>query len=218
MQLSWTDTNSNPNEEETVIYRTDNHDGAYMAPIAAVGPNVTSYVDLYPATHYGYGAYYYKVLTRRRTAFDSKMSAMATANLGNARISVQRWWWKPYHFYNVGTWGPGGYVEIWNYFRIVNTPDFHFGAPPLQGLYLCHWDWQKYFLSLDAGCETAYSNGQIGWVVTTPVEGTTRLYRLYNASNGDHFYTTNPSEAFTDAVFFGYTWDSWWTAYVWTDL
>ena len=55
--VSWTDTNTNPNEGGTEIHRSTSQNGTY-ALVGTVGPNVTSYTDtgLTPNTTYWYKA------------------------------------------------------------------------------------------------------------------------------------------------------------------
>jgi hypothetical protein len=74
-----------------------------------------------------------------------------------------------------------------------------------------------HFYTTDSGCEGAQgakNEGSLGYIATSALCGSTPLYRLYDATNGDHFYTVSASESAT-AQSNGYVLES--TAgYVWT--
>ena len=74
-----------------------------------------------------------------------------------------------------------------------------------------------HFYTTDSGCEGAAgakNEGSLGYIATSAVCGSTPLYRLYDGTNGDHFYTVSASES-ASAQQQGYILES--TAgYVWT--
>jgi hypothetical protein len=65
-------------------------------------------------------------------------------------------------------------------------------------------------------CEgaSATNEGSMGWIASGPVCGSVPLYRLYNATNGDHFYTTSSAEE-SGAEAGGYVFE-FIAGYVWT--
>jgi hypothetical protein len=64
----------------------------------------------------------------------------------------------------------------------------------LVPLYRCVSASGAHLYTTDPGCEGETSEGSMGWIATGPSCGAVPLYRLYNASTGDHLYTTSSAE------------------------
>jgi hypothetical protein len=53
---------------------------------------------------------------------------------------------------------------------------------------------RDHFLAVSRTCGGIVVEAWLGAIATRELSGTTPLYRLYNRSNGDHFYTISSSE------------------------
>jgi hypothetical protein len=107
------------------------------------------------------------------------------------------------HFYTTAPWeGDGWYnIEAYNYYYVRAAND----EPALTPWYRClAW---KHFYTADAN-ECTNAGGHIeavmGYIGTYPAWNRTPLYRMYNANNGDFFYTTDFNERLSATVY-GYT-------------
>jgi hypothetical protein len=95
----------------------------------------------------------------------------------------------------------GYYPEGVNYFYVLAQP-----AADHTGLYRCYVQWSgDHMLSTDPNCEGTVNEGLLGQIATTQVAGTVPLYRLYNPSNRDHFYTVDANERQYAMWYYGYT-------------
>jgi len=101
----------------------------------------------------------------------------------------------------------GFQLEYSNYFQLYTGP--HAG---LTGFYRCYGAGTSggfHFYTQDAGCEGVPMNeGNMGYIATGEgTAGSVPLYRLYLASNGDHFYTTSAAERDNAVASFGYLYE-----------
>jgi hypothetical protein len=121
------------------------------------------------------------------------------------------------HFYTA-TRGEGaalGYnEEAANYFYLSSAP-----APGLVPLHRCLMNYGKHFYTTAPNCEgvtPGTEEGTLGYLSTTPQCGAVPLFRSYNPSSNDHFYTTDPAEharathggGWNDEGITGYVWPS----------
>jgi hypothetical protein len=102
-------------------------------------------------------------------------------------------------------------VEAYKYYWLYAAPQS--GLVPF---YRCLLMSGFHFYTTDMNCEGAAgakNEGMLGYIATSAVCGSTALYRLYDGTNGDHFYTTSAAES-SSAQANGYVLES--TAgYVW---
>ncbi len=84
----------------------------------------------------------------------------------------------------------------------------------LVPLYRCVAASGGHLYTTDPGCEGETVEGAMGWIATGAACGATPLYRLYDASSGDHLYTTSSAEV-TSAEAGGYVLQAS-PGYVWT--
>ena len=95
------------------------------------------------------------------------------------------------HFYTTSlaeAMSPGFVVEIQNYFRVYAAE--HPGLVPLNR---CVTACGKHLYTTSATCEGTTFEGTLGWISPNDSAGTA-LYRAFNPSNCDHFYTTSVTE------------------------
>ncbi len=87
----------------------------------------------------------------------------------------------------------GWSLELADYFQLY-TED----APGLRPLFRCHHGaLDVYLLTTSRSCESwgaGSRQAEMGFIATSAIEGTTELFRLYNPTNEDHFYTTGSHE------------------------
>ena len=97
----------------------------------------------------------------------------------------------------------GYYSEGYPYFYLLQSP-----AGSHVPLYRCWSSWVPqtgdHFLSTDPGCEGSTYEGVMGHIATWQVAGSVPLYRMYNSSLQDTFYTVDWSEADYAANWYGY--------------
>ena len=69
-------------------------------------------------------------------------------------------------------------------------------APGLAPFYRCAMDYGKHFYTTASNCETGLGRveGVLGYIASSPVCGAVPLYRVYQGSSNDHFYTTSVAE------------------------
>ncbi len=104
-------------------------------------------------------------------------------------------------------------------YRVENYSAYYLHAASLPGLlpfYRCLMDYGKHFYTTASNCEDlspGHVESVMGYIATTPVCGAVALYRSWNPSNGDHFYTTSYSEhlsslagGYRDEGISGYVW------------
>ena len=84
-------------------------------------------------------------------------------------------------------------VEQENYFQLYTE-----STTGLAALYRCHEEeLDVYLLTTEADCGDwgpAAREGELGYLATSEIEGTTELFHLYNDRNDDHFYTISAVE------------------------
>jgi hypothetical protein len=91
-------------------------------------------------------------------------------------------------------------LEAQNYFRVYAQP-----VPGTRPLFLCRKGNGKRFLTSDTACENAGGQErQLGYWSPTELCGAIPLYRLYQESSQNHFYTTNAGERDNAANNLGY--------------
>jgi hypothetical protein len=81
-------------------------------------------------------------------------------------------------------------------------------------LYRCVSSAGAHLYTTDPACEGEKVEGTMGWIATGPTCGAVPLYRLSNATSGDHLYTTSMAEA-SSAQSSGYVMEAS-PGYVWT--
>jgi hypothetical protein len=74
----------------------------------------------------------------------------------------------------------------------------------LAAFYRCRTSTGSHLYTTDPGCEGQTSEGVMGWIGTSATCGGVPLYRLDDATTGDHLYTTSSAEA-ASAQSGGYT-------------
>lgn len=120
------------------------------------------------------------------------------------------------HFYTTtrGEGLPLGYhEEAAEYFHLSSSP-----APGLVPLHRCLMSYGKHFYTTAPGCEgvtPGTEEGTLGYLSPTPRCGAVPLFRSYNPSSQDHFYTTDPAEHARATHGGGWN-DEGVTGYVWT--
>jgi len=87
-------------------------------------------------------------------------------------------------------------------------------APALTQFYRCLSS-GKHFYTTASNCEGQTVEGPMGWNATSATCGATPLYRLYDATNNDHFYTTSAAERDSAVSGGAYVFESI-IGYVWT--
>jgi hypothetical protein len=82
-------------------------------------------------------------------------------------------------------------LEYANYYYLYSAT-----APGLAPFYRCIMDYGKHFYTTASNCETGLGRveGVLGYIASSPVCGAIPLYRVYQVSSGDHFYTTSADE------------------------
>jgi len=94
-------------------------------------------------------------------------------------------------------------------YRVEQTDAWRFARtnqPGTAAFYRCNRN-GAHLYTIDSNCEgfgRSALESQIGYVFSNQTAGTTPLYRLYNRTNGDHFYTTNAAEAANAVANVGY--------------
>ena len=85
-------------------------------------------------------------------------------------------------------------------FRVEYSPYYYLYSNSASGLvpfYRCIMNYGKHFYTTASNCE-GLSPGRVesvmGYIAPSPVCGAVPLYRTYNGSNNDHFYTTSAAE------------------------
>lgn len=98
----------------------------------------------------------------------------------------------------------GFVLENANFFQLYSGP--HAGLVPF---YRCYAPGGFHFYTQDPGCEGVPVNeGVLGHIATAEgTAGSVPLYRLYLASNGDHFFTTSAAERDNAVNVFGYLYE-----------
>jgi subtilisin family serine protease len=106
------------------------------------------------------------------------------------------------HMYGVDPWEAYGWyhLEFQNYFWLNNAGDGNHSA-----FYRCYNMWTgDHFMSTDPGCEGYTNEYLLGYIANWQVAGTTPLYRLYQPSTGNTFYTTDYWEGQNAQWYLGY--------------
>jgi hypothetical protein len=107
------------------------------------------------------------------------------------------------HFYTTNRAEAGccGFtVEFENFFYLYGAM-----VPGTAPLYRCYSGAQgRHLLTPDAGCEGFAREGIIGFVGTSAACGAVPLYRLYNPTSRDNFYTTSAAERDNAVAMYGY--------------
>jgi hypothetical protein len=108
----------------------------------------------------------------------------------------------------------GFVLEAANFFQLYTGP--HAGLAPFYRCYGAGNDGSFHFYTQDPGCEGVPVNeGALGYIATAEgTAGSVPLYRLYLASNGDHFFTTSAAERDNAVASFGYLYEGV-AGYVW---
>ncbi len=102
------------------------------------------------------------------------------------------------------------HVEAMSYFHIYASPG---GA--LRPVFLCRKPNGRYLITSRTDCEIGVApTATLGYWSATETCGAVPLYRLYNASAGDHFYTLNATERDNAVAMYGYASEGI-AAYVW---
>ena len=88
-------------------------------------------------------------------------------------------------------------------------------GPGLVPMYRCALG-QYNLLTSVPSCEAWHMSpaALLGYAASSNIQATTRLYRMYNPSSGDHFYTTNAIEFAYAKANYGY-WDEGVPFFVW---
>jgi hypothetical protein len=108
----------------------------------------------------------------------------------------------------------GFILESPSFFQLYTGP--HAGLAPFYRCYGAGNDGTFHFYTQDPGCEGIPVNeGALGYIATAEgTAGSMPLYRLYLASNGDHFFTTSAAERDNAVASFGYLYEGV-AGYVW---
>ncbi len=107
------------------------------------------------------------------------------------------------HFYTASREEAGccGFrVEAENFFYLYGAM-----APGTAPLFRCYSAAQnRHLLTPDAGCEGFAREGIIGYIGTSAACGAVPLYRLYQPTSRDNFYTTSAAERDNAVAMYGY--------------
>jgi hypothetical protein len=96
----------------------------------------------------------------------------------------------------------GYYVEYANYYYLDNSQ-----LPGTTAWYYCVSGYHNFYAT-DPNCELwgpGARVGVVGYIATSQLAGTTPLYRCWQGSSGDHFYTTSYSEYLNALNALGYS-------------
>ncbi|MFO0632446.1 MAG: MopE-related protein [Nannocystaceae bacterium] len=146
---------------------------------------------------------------------DDDCNGQIDEGLAGCRVGVTRWWHPESgeHFYSVDP-NEGfccGYQQ--------EFVDFYFlyaaAQPQTTAWYRCYQNGGFHHYTTDAGCEgLSVNEGVMGYIGTAQLPGSTALYRSYDGTSGDHFFTTSQAEhdyavdtlGFVDEGTVGYVW------------
>jgi len=133
--------------------------------------------------------------------------------VAGCRVGVHRAFGANGHYYSTSEADAAsqGTIEVLSFFYLYNDT-----IPGAQPLFRCNKSNGKTFLTTDTQCE-AMGGGvddQLGFTSPTPLCDSTPLYRLLNATEGEHFYTTSMGERDNAVANLGFV-DEGTTGHVW---
>ena len=110
------------------------------------------------------------------------------------------------HFYTTSlaeAMTPGFMLENQDYYFVYAAEH-----PGLVPFYRCLKGNGKHFYTQSGTCEGQTVEGVLGYVSSSDADETTPLYRLYQGTNGNHFYTTSAAERDNAVANLGYAYEA----------